>query len=476
MMNAMNWGLVYLASEWAIRFAMLFYVPQRRSAAASRSWLLLIFFLPWPGLIFYALFGRIHLSRKRVEQQQRASRHIRAVQAQMRSRLPATVAELPEKLLPIASLATNLGDLEPNAGNLVELSSDYQGSIDRLIADIVQARDHVHLLYYIYGNDATGQRVAEALIQAANRGISCRVLMDAVGSKQALKTLAPRLRANGIAVEPMLPVGFLRRSSGRFDLRNHRKLVVIDGRIGYTGSQNIVDEEFVCGFPNEEIVVRVAGPLVGQFQAVFLADYYFETGQRVERLEMFPDLPIAGQTLAQLVPSGPGYGRENGQELMVELLYAARRRVVITTPYFVPDEPFLLAVRSAARRGVAVDLVVSAHANQFITQLAQRSYYDELLQAGVTIHLYKLRFLHAKHLTIDEDVALIGSSNIDIRSFALNAEINLLLYDPKVVSQLREIQQHYFANSDVLTAKEWQDRPASVRALQNMARLLDSFL
>jgi cardiolipin synthase len=224
------------------------------------------------------------------------------------------------------------------------------------------------------------------------------------------------------------------------------------------------------------MVVRLTGPVVWQLQAVFLADYYLETNTILDHLAVFPEAAPCGSTIAQAVPSGPGYGRENGQELMITLLYAARERVVLTTPYFVPDDPFLEAMRSAARRGVAVHLILSCHANQTLTQLAQRSFYDELLEAGVQIHLYEPRFLHAKHLTIDHEIALIGSSNIDIRSFALNAEISLLFYDPGLVAQLRGIQENYLARSSGLLLDQWRRRPLLTRTLQGVARLADSFL
>ncbi len=471
----MHWSLVYLCSEWLIRLVMLVYVPQRRSAAASRTWLLLIFLLPWPGLAVYAVFGRIYLPKRRIEQQLRASHRIRSVQAQMG---PQAVVhpQLPPHLAPIVTLATRLGDFGPVGGNQVELLTDYSGAIDRLVADIGSARDHVHLLYYIYGNDATGRRVAEALARAVKRGVACRVLMDDVGSKPALARLAPAMRADGIEVQAMLPVGLFRRNAARFDLRNHRKLAVIDGSIGYAGSQNIVEPEFIKGFPNEELMFRLTGPAVLQVQAVFLADYFFETGSQLGSAGIFPELAPVGATVAQVVPSGPGYQRENGQELMVDLLYTAAERVVITTPYFVPDEPFLQAVRSAVLRGVVVDLVLSEHSNQLVTQFAQRSFYDELLEAGVRIHLYRPRFLHAKHLSIDDSIVLIGSTNIDIRSFALNAEVNVLLYDPAVAAQVRAVQDRYFTDSHLLTAEEWRKRPPFTRTLQSIARLADSLL
>ena len=471
----MHWSLIYLISAWSIRAGMLFYVPQRRSAAASRTWLLLIFLLPWPGFLAYLLFGRIYVPKRRIEQQNRASERIRAVQAQLAGRTFASPKPPPGKEA-IITLAKRLGDFEPFGGNHVELITAYAGAIDRLIADIDGARNHVHLLFYIWGDDETGRRVADALARAVKRGVQCRVLMDAVGSKPALRGLAPQMREAGIAVEAMLPVGFFRRNAARFDLRNHRKIAVIDGCIGHTGSQNIVDPQFVPGFPNEELMVRVTGPVVLQLQAVFLADHFFETGGRLEQPELFPNVPESHTVAAQVVPSGPGYQRENGQQLIVTLLYSAKERVVITTPYFVPDEPFLQAVRSAVLRGVEVHLVLSAHSNQLVTRLAQQSYYEEMLAAGVKIHLYEPHFLHAKHLSIDGDVALVGSTNIDIRSFALNAEINLLMYDAGVVSALRAVQERYFAHSRELTAAEWKKRSLFKRTIQGVARLADSLL
>jgi len=470
-----HWSLIYLISEWVIRLVMLVYVPRQRNAAASRTWLLLIFLLPWPGLLFYGLVGRIYLPKYRLERQGRASEKIRIVQEQMLSRRGPR-PNLPPNVTHLANLATRLGDFEPVGGNQVELMTDYAVSLDRLVSDIDAARTHVHLMYYIYENDATGRRVADALARATGRGVKCRVLLDDVGSKRALRKLAPRMRSQGIEVTPLMPVGLFRRNAARFDLRNHRKIAVIDGRIGYTGSQNITDGQFVPGFPNEEMVVRVTGPVAWGLQGVFLADRFLETNTLLDEPEIFPEPSQAGDAIAQIVPSGPGYRRENGQELMITLLYAARERVVLTTPYFVPDEPFLEALRSVARRGVAMHLVVSSHANQTLTQLAQRSFYDELLEAGVVIHLYQPRFLHAKYLTIDSDVAHIGSANIDIRSFALNAEIGILFYDANVVAGLRRIQAGYFAHSALLTAEEWGRRPLAARTLQGVARLADSFL
>jgi len=474
-MADVSWSLLYLISEWGIRFIMLVYVPQRRSAASARTWLLLIFLLPFPGVILYALFGRIYLPKRRIEMQERASRTIRRAQELFGTEIVATAA-LPDHLTPIVILARQLGDFQAVAGNTLELLPDYNNVIERLVDDINGAKKHVRLLFYIFQDDVTGRRVSEALVAAVERGVSCSLLMDAVGSKQTLKKLAHVLRAKGVEVHATLPVGIFRRRAARFDLRNHRKIGIIDGRIGYTGSQNITDSEFVPGYPNEELMVRLTGPVVRHLQTVYFADYYFETGRELDRDEISLEISDTGSSLVQVVPSGPGYRRQNGQELIVAMIYGARERVVITTPYFVPDEPFLQALRSVLRRGVAVHLVVSKHANQLVTQFAQRAYYDDLLAAGVVIHLYEPHFLHAKHLTIDGSIALIGSTNMDIRSFALNEEINLLVYDPEIVARVRVIQEGYFSNSEDLSAEGWNCRTLSARVLQNIARLTDSLL
>ena len=471
-----DWSLLYLISEWSIRLTTFIYLPQRRSTAAARTWLLLIFLLPWPGLLLYWLVGRIYLPAYRTKRQERASEFVRRAQAQIGTRVTVD-PDLPAVFKYIPRLVHKLGDFETLAGNHIELLPNYTETIDRIIGDIDSAKRNVHLLFYIFLADATGRRVGEALERAAARGVTCRLLMDAVGSRQGVTKLASKLRKRGVEVLEMLPVGLFRRNAARFDLRNHRKIIIVDGRVGYTGSQNIANPEFVKGYPNEELMVRLTGPGVAQLQAMFLADHYFETGNVLEREELFPDLAYAGDSPVQVLPSGPGYGRENGKDLIIAMLYGARERIVITTPYFVPDEPFLHAIRAASLRGgVDVHLVLSRHANQMITQFAQRSYYDDLLEAGIQIHLYRPRFLHAKHLTIDKDIALIGSTNMDIRSFALNAEVNLLVYDPAVVQQLRTVQEQYFVNSDRLEAATWSLRPLGARVAHNTARLMDSFL
>lgn len=463
---------LYVLSEWVIRLIMLVYVPQRRSPAAARTWLLLIFLLPWPGFLLYAVIGRIKFPAWRFARQREVSGIIREWQ---RTRPVASESGGPGGSVP--ALVHALGDFRALEGNTIELLPDYDASIARLAAEIDGARESVHLLYYIFADDDRGGTVVNAVLRAKARGVECRVLVDAVGSRKfELSALLAKLRAAGIPAHEALPAGLFRRGAARFDLRNHRKVAVIDQRVAFTGSQNLVNPGFVPGYPNEELVSRVTGPVVLQLQVVFLQDWFFETGE----LPLDPkdvEMPAAtGGSVAQVLPSGPGYERENAQELLVHLFHRAERRIVITTPYFVPDTPFLQALRTAVRRGVEVRLVVAYPVDKWVMALAQRSYFDELLAAGVRIHMYRPHFLHAKHVSIDDDLAIVGSVNMDIRSFALNAEVALLVYDPEVVSALRAVQERYFAHSTELTAEAWARRPVWVRVAQNTARLGDSLL
>ena len=474
--TTIDWAALYYASEWLVRLGALVYVPQRRTPAAARTWLLLIFLLPWPGVVVYAILGRIDLPKHRRDLLAELSQRIRAAARTLPATLRDSAVPLPPEVTEAARLVERLTAFPMVGGNAAELLPDYEGSLRRLAGDIAAARQSVHLLFYIYADDAVAAPVTEALTAAAVRGVKCRLLLDGIGSKPALRRLAPRLRAAGIEVVELLPVRFFRRDKTRIDLRNHRKIAVVDGTVGYLGSQNIVAPKFVRGFPNEELVVRVTGPIVAQLQALFLADRLVETRESIAHPSHFGAGALTGGVFAQLVSSSPGYRQQVTQMLLVWLVHQAQKRVVITTPYFVPDESFLAALRTAVVRGVEVRLVLSKHSNQLLTNLAQKSYYTELLEAGVKLFLYRPHFLHAKHVVIDESLAFVGSSNIDIRSFALNAEASLLLHDPALAAQVRQLNERHFADSDLLTAEAWARRPLLARVSQNIARMADSLL
>ena len=465
-------GVWLLALDWVIRLAALLWIPTRTTPAAARSWLLLVGFLPLVGLPLYLLFGHPWLSRERVRRQALASAVIREEQAPhgaLRWFPPDHHAATD-----MVPLVERLGDFMPTHGNAIELLDDYDASLQALLDDIEGARERVHLLYYLLHDDEVGEAVCSSLERAAARGVQCRVLLDAVGAKRGLRRYARRLRAAGVDLRVMLPGGLRWRRSGRMDLRNHRKLAVIDTGAGYIGSQNLATARFVEGFPNRELVARVQGPVVAHLEGVFASDWFIETGKR---LQVQPSPAVAGANAAmQLLPSGPAYPFENARDVVNALIHLARRRVVLTTPYFVPDDATLSALRIAALSGVEVQLILSASNNQRLTAWAQDSFYDELLASGVRIALYRPQFLHAKHLSVDDSIAVVGSINLDIRSFALNAEIGLLCYDPELVARMRRIEAGYLADSQPLDLREWRRRPAWRRSREGIARLADSLM
>ena len=459
--------LFWYAAEWLIRLGALAIVPLRRSPAATASWLLLIFFFPAAGLVLYLAIGRPKFPAAR----ERRWRALHPFYADVARRLEAAGGcEQGE----VARFAHALGRMPCVGGNSVELIDDYDGVIDRLVRDIDAARARVDLLVYIFADDAVGQRVAAALRRAVVRGVRCRVMFDPVGSHHWRRGTRRLLSAAGVEIREALPVRLLWRRS-RADMRNHRKLFVIDGAIGYAGSQNIVAKDFRPGVVNRELVARATGPAVASMAAVVSGDW------TIEGSEPPMPAPIAvpdatGGARLQLLPSGADFPLEGFETLLVWLLHRACEHVVLVTPYFIPDEDVIGALCSAAARGVRVDLVVSQVVDQRIVHLAQCSYFEELLAADIRIHEYRNFLLHAKNASIDGALGIVGSSNVDLRSFQLNEEASLLLHDPEHISALRAIQAEYLAASDELHLDGWRARSRLRRLPENVARLMSPLL
>jgi|HigsolmetaAR202D_1030399.scaffolds.fasta_scaffold00086_38 Phosphatidylserine/phosphatidylglycerophosphate/cardiolipin synthases and related enzymes len=483
--DAPTWLIVLIAlfqiGGWVICIVMLYIVPHKRDPESATGWLLFSFFFPYLGAIFFGLIGNPKLPLER-RQLQREINNFVAERVEERAKdpeyAPAFAHHLDERQLPIARLVERLGGLPVFGANQLELLSDYTATIDRIIADIDAAEKYVHLLYYIFADDDNGRKVEAALVRAANRGVVCRVLYDALGNLSYVGKLHQRLEAAGVEVHRVLPLKLLGTQRRRPDLRNHRKIAVIDGVVGYTGSQNLTDPQYKPDVIYEELVVRVCGPVVVQLNMVFLADWYSETDIRVSSEEAEPNgISLEGHVACQVLPSGPAYDTDNIPALFASLLYTAQRYAVLTTPYFIPDASLLHALENAAMRGVEVHVIVSAQGDQFLVSHAQRSYYEELLESGVHIHQVRgPTFIHAKHLSIDDDISVVGSSNFDVRSFRLNLEIVLLSYNCEVVAAQRRIEQSYFARSDELQLEEWLQRSRFQQFVDNTCRLLSALL
>lgn len=458
----------WFATEWVIRLGALAIVPSRRTPSAARAWLLLIFFEPLIGLLLFLAIGSPRFPAWRAER----FRTLGPFFTQTARRLNAYAAELGSSA-PIAALAARLGTMPATGGNRVELIDDYDAVIDRLVADIDAATRSVHILVYIFADDRVGRRVALALGGAVSRGLDVRVIFDPVGSHRWRRGTRLLLQSQGVAVREALPFRLIRGRTRR-DMRNHRKLFVIDGRIGYAGSQNIVARDFRPGIVNRELVVRVTGPVVTSMAALVRGDWSMETGELPRGQDAIAE--PTGDALVQLLPSGASYPEDGFQTLLVWQLHQARTRVIIVTPYFIPDEDVLSAMRATAARGVTVDLVVSRVVDQPLVNLSQSSYFDDLLRAGVQVNLFRNELLHAKTLSVDGRLAVVGSSNVDLRSFELNEEASLLLYDADSVTRVEAIQHGYLAASDRLDLATWRRRPRLRKLAENVARLFNSLL
>jgi len=475
-------GLAVFLTGLGIRVAALGIIPGNRKPSTGMAWLLAILLNPALGMLAFALFGRTRLEKRRYVRQREAYTRIQTAVQTIRP--DAAAGDRPPYVASVTHLNQRLGALPLVASNDVELFEDYQGSITAMTEAIAAAERYVNVEFYITAWDEMTEPLFAAMVDATQRGVTVRLLFDHLGSRgiPGYKDLLTRLGATEIQWHRMLPVELHKGRFRRPDLRNHRKLLVVDGRLGFTGSQNLTEPGYnkpknhAAGRKWVELMARLHGPVVAALDAVFASDWFTESGETLDAsIQPAPATADAGvlrSVPCQLVPSGPGYDAENNLRMFTTLIYGAHRRLSITSPYFVPDESLLYAVTTAAQRGVDVELFVSEQSDQFMVGHAQASYYRALLTAGVTIYLYPEPFvLHSKHFTVDDQVAVISSSNMDLRSFALNYEISLMLLGPSVVERVREVEDHYRALSRVLTPDEWDRRPARKTYLDNVMRL-----
>ncbi|WP_395245269.1 cardiolipin synthase [Agromyces sp. MMS24-K17] len=474
-------------ADWVIRIIALIIIPRDRKPTAAMSWLLAIFLIPFVGIVLFLLIGNVKLPRKRRDRQLEINGIIaeRVDAAAWASDLTPDRATWPAWFATATEQNRVLGALPAVGGNRAELIGDYGASIDRMAADIDTAEHFVHVEFYIVAIDDTTRGFFAAMERAVQRGVTVRLLLDHVASRRVSVHEATFAELDRIGVKWafLLPVQPFQGKYQRPDLRNHRKLVVVDGRVAYTGSQNLIDRSYDSpknlkrGLMWQELVTRVTGPTVAAINAVFLSDWYSETDEVLLETEHVPAAQVEADAspdalVCQVVPSGPAYEQENNLRLFLALVASAQERVIITSPYFVPDEAMMYAITSARLRGLEVQLFVSEIGDQGSVWHAQRSYYGALLRAGVRIFLYPGPYiLHAKHLSIDDDVAVIGSSNMDIRSFNLNFEISLLVRGKTFVADMREVEAGYRAIGRELTLAEWEQEPGTATFLDGVARL-----
>jgi cardiolipin synthase len=475
-------GGVVVLIDLTIRLVALVVIPRDRLPTAAMAWLLAVFFIPVIGVALFLLIGNPKLPEKR----QLKQREMDAVIARESMGLapPSPQGEWPVWLEPVVTLTETLTQMPLVGGNSAHLIEDYAGSLAAMTAEIEDATSYVHVEFYIFSLDATTAPFFDALEEAAGRGVTVRVLLDHWASSHCAgyKETVQRLERMGIAWQLMLPVQPLKGKYQRLDLRNHRKLLVVDGRVAYVGSQNLIDRSYnkkknlKRGLKWQELMCRLEGPVTASIDMVFATDWVIESGEDVATaahdLRPTHQVPSSGTLDCQVVPSGPGFAVENNLQLFLSLLYSARERIIITSPYFVPDDSMLRGLLAATARGVHVELFVSEIGDQGMVWHAQRSYYKALLNAGVRIYCYRAPYiLHAKHFSVDDEIALIGSSNMDMRSFGLNSEISLMVRSKTFVAEMRNVESGYRELSTELTPEQWELEPLRRTTLDGLARL-----
>jgi len=448
-----------------------------RDPASRIAWIVVVGALPLLGMFAYLLLGEVNIGRRRVKRLHAVLERMSPFSKGRANDEAAGAANMPERYQHLFQLGHSISGFGPVAGNTARLLPDSNATIDAMVADIDAARDHVHLLFYIWLPDHNGRKVAEALKRAAARGVTCRAMADDLGSRTLIRSEHwQALRAAGVHVAAGLPIGnpLLRALRGRVDLRNHRKIVVIDDRITYCGSQNCADPEFLVKAkyaPWVDAVMRFEGPIARQNQLLFASDWETYVDENLDHLLRRPPPPPApGGFAAQVIGTGPTVRYSAMPEVFESLMFAARRELIVTTPYFVPDESLQTALCTTAYRGVATTIVFPARNDSWVTAAASRSYYADLLAAGVRIYEYEGGLLHTKSLTLDGEVTLIGSANMDRRSFELNYENNILFHDPALTSAMRERQHSYIARSHRVTKEAVAAWPTSRRLWNRSAR------
>jgi len=459
-------------------------VMRRRPVGETLAWALIIFVFPVAGPAAYLLLGELRLGLRHAQRFEElappSSEWLKDLRSRLRDRPPRLSIGC-EQLAHLAERALNLPAIP---GNHLELIDSWQGVFRHLISDIDAAQTTCHMEFYIWHLGGETDQVVDALIRASQRGVLCRVLVDALGSRRFLEsTEAKRLREAGVQIQSALAGGLLRIPFVRFDIRLHRKIVVIDGKIGYTGSLNLVDPRY---FKKDagvgqwvDAMVRVQGPGVEALAITFLADWYIESDATLDELRESGDIrrqPKAGDSAVQVLPSGPSSRNGAIEQVLIMAIYAARKEVILTTPYFVPSEALLMALESAAGRGVKVILIVPAKVDSILVRYASQAFKGDLLKAGVRIANFNGGLLHTKSVTIDGEASLFGSLNLDPRSFRLNFEISVAIYDSQFTEQLRNLQQSYIDQSHLMDLATWEQRSLSQRAAENFARLLGPVL
>lgn len=476
----MIWIILHYVAVLACAVRIL--LRSHRDPAARVAWLAVLFALPVVGIVAYLLLGETSIGRRRVARRTRILAELPSPQATEAANAEAHAHLVPDRYAYLFNVGRSISGYDPVGGNRARLMKDSDAAIDEMIADIDNAEDHVHLMFYIWLPDGNGGKMVEALKRAAGRGVACRAMVDDLGSRDLIKSPHWNAMADaGVLLARALKIGnpLFRVFQGRVDLRDHRKILVIDNRVTYCGSQNCADPAFLpkAKFaPWVDAVMRFEGPVVGQNQHLFVSDWMANHDEDISNILRAPQGVSGSGFTAQVVASGPTVRHSAMPEIFESVMFAARHELVITTPYYVPTETIQTALCAAGNRGIDVTVVFPARNDDFAVGATSRSYYEDLLIAGVKIYEYVPGLLHTKSMTVDGELTLIGSANMDRRSFDLNYENNILLYDRTLTAEMRVRQQDYVAKSRQIMLEQVQAWPKHRRLWNNALATLSPVL
>ncbi|NVJ55383.1 MAG: cardiolipin synthase [Vibrionaceae bacterium] len=457
-------------------------VLKRRAVSVSLAWLMIIYILPVVGVACYFLFGELNLGRTRAER----AKEMLAPFAEWFAKLNDCHAHRPESfgrhIYRIDELCNNRLGLPALSGNTLSLQSSPNDILHSIIEDIENAKSHIRMVFYIWHPGGLADSVASALIRAAKRGVDVKLLLDSAGSPRFFRSQWYSLmKESGIEVLQALEVSPWRIFLRRLDLRQHRKIIVIDDKVGYTGSMNLVDPAYFKQSSGVgqwvDIMVRVTGPTVNVLSAIHCWDWEVETGSRT--MPQLPECridPNEPQHPIQVVPSGPGMPEHLISQVLTLAINQANKSVCITTPYFVPSADLLETLKMTAQRGIKVELIIPLKNDSIMVQWASRSFYTELMEAGVEIYEFYGGLLHTKSVVIDEQFCLVGTVNMDMRSLWLNFELTLAIDDEAFTKEMYWLQKSYMEASHKVKLKEWHERSMYSRFLERVFYLFNPLL
>ena len=464
--------LISILLTLALVGVLIYIIAENQHPVHTIAWVIAITFLPVVGLLLYFLIGHRPRRRRLVEEDE-----LEAFKSLTEKQHGAFIVPPPDSHNGLATMMQRTNRAFPMTGNAVKPYLEFYPMLDDLVADLESAQDHIHFEFFKFEDDPSGRRVAEVLMRKARSGVEVRLQYDDLGNLSR-KKFYRELKAAGIQVRPFLALT-LPFISEDINFRNHRKIVVIDGRIGYLGGMNIA-ERYGAGLswgPWRDTHLRMEGPAVAELQTSFLCDWRFSKGELLAEARYYPPCKKAGDTLMQVVSSGPMDEWHVAMQGLVQLLSNARQYVYIQSPYFVPTATVMLAMKNAALSGVDIRVMFPWRGDKgHLVSLASKSYVREALTAGVKIYFYRKGFLHSKTVISDDAFTTIGSTNVDVRSYTLDFEINAYLYDREMALRMKEAFLLDQADSEQIDLQHWQQRPLFQKFKESFARLLSPLL